>query len=245
MVSVNVRGLINFKKRQAIFNWLKRLKYDIVFLQETHSTSLVEKQWENEWGNKTFFSHGSNNSRGVCILFKSGLDFAVNESIVDRQGRYIFLKVMVGDRPYNLLNVYAPNKTNEQVAFFQHIDRLIQGKCEGDEILDNLVLGGDFNMALDPMKDKKGGLAGGRNRANDELHNMARIPRSPFITPGILTDHSAIDIGFKKQHDENRGRGYWKLNSRFVTNNEYVTNLKERLQDWKQKEFSDHVKKWE
>ena len=83
MMSLNVRGLSNFKKRKLIFSWCRK-KSDIIFLQETHSKFEVQNQWEREWGEVCFFSHGSNNARGVAILFRSGFD--INIDAVKKDG---------------------------------------------------------------------------------------------------------------------------------------------------------------
>ena len=37
LISLNVRGISNFKKRKMIFTWCRKKKADIIFLQETHS----------------------------------------------------------------------------------------------------------------------------------------------------------------------------------------------------------------
>ena len=42
LVSLNVRGLSNFRKRRAIFTWCRKQKADLIFLQETHSTKAGE-----------------------------------------------------------------------------------------------------------------------------------------------------------------------------------------------------------
>ena len=36
LISLNVRGLSNFKKRRMIYTWCKKRNTDIIFLQETH-----------------------------------------------------------------------------------------------------------------------------------------------------------------------------------------------------------------
>ena len=38
VISLNVRGIRNAKKRRALFHQFKKDKYDIVCLQETHLT---------------------------------------------------------------------------------------------------------------------------------------------------------------------------------------------------------------
>ena len=68
LISLNVRGLSNFKKRKSILSWCRKQKVDIIFLQETHSTVQNEKQWKAEWGGPIELAHGSSNARGVGIL---------------------------------------------------------------------------------------------------------------------------------------------------------------------------------
>ena len=55
-LSLNVRGINNFIKRQKLFTWSKA---DIIFIQETYSSEENEKQWINEWGGHITFSHGT------------------------------------------------------------------------------------------------------------------------------------------------------------------------------------------
>ena len=56
----NVRGLLDYGKRRKIFNWIKKhtSKEAIVLLQETHSTEIIEKQWE-----QFFFSNLANKKK--------------------------------------------------------------------------------------------------------------------------------------------------------------------------------------
>ena len=62
IVSLNARGVSNFKKRRTIFTCCGRKNADVIFLQETHSNKATEHQWQREWGGKMLFSHGSPNS---------------------------------------------------------------------------------------------------------------------------------------------------------------------------------------
>ena len=62
LLSLNVRGLVNFKKRRAIFTWSRKQKPDLIFLVvvETHTctTKNCESQWKKRMG---FFYY-------VCFL---------------------------------------------------------------------------------------------------------------------------------------------------------------------------------
>ena len=60
LLSLNVRGLHDSKKRREIFRWLKRFhngKNFIVFLQEQHSVENDIPYWEKEWGAKIILSN--------------------------------------------------------------------------------------------------------------------------------------------------------------------------------------------
>jgi exonuclease III len=57
LISLNVRGLSNFKKRKSILTWCRKHKVDIIFQQETHSTIEKEKQWKAEWGGPIELAH--------------------------------------------------------------------------------------------------------------------------------------------------------------------------------------------
>jgi len=70
LVSLNVRGLCSLNKRKAILMWLVKQKADIVFLQETYSSSEDENFWNTQWKGKMLFSHGSNHSKGTLVLIK-------------------------------------------------------------------------------------------------------------------------------------------------------------------------------
>ena len=140
LLSLNVKGLSNFKKRRTIFTWCRKRNSDIIFLQETHSTLSTQLNWKNEWGAELICSHGSSNSRGVTILIKKGLDCVI--------------KAAIQDKMYVLINNYAPNKDENIVKFFK--DLLTKLATENLDSEENIVIGGDFNCPLNPTLDKKG-----------------------------------------------------------------------------------------
>ena len=94
-ISLNVRGISNFRKRKTIFTWCRKQKADVIFLQETHSTKDNESMWKREWGAPLFCSHGANNVRGVAILIRNNFDCVVEETVVDTSSRFIILKVIL------------------------------------------------------------------------------------------------------------------------------------------------------
>ena len=77
LMTVNVRGIRDATKRGRVFEWCKTKKSSIVFLQETFSTVDIEDRWKSDWGGHGIFSHGTNHSKGVAVLFGADLDIQV------------------------------------------------------------------------------------------------------------------------------------------------------------------------
>jgi len=153
--SFNCRGLGNKRKRRAIFQWLKQYHQGVTFLQETHSIESLEKTWQNDWKGQIEFSHGCVNSRGVAILFPKNVDVQIDKKCTDSNGRILLLDCTIEDQNIVFINVYAPtkDKENEQIALLNFLHELLQ-----DYIDKNIIIGGDFNVCLDPTIDKKGGI---------------------------------------------------------------------------------------
>ena len=88
-ISLNVKGISNFKKRRTMFTWCRKRNADIPFLQETHSTLQTMLQWKNEWGAKLITSRRNSNSRqGVAIMMKNNLDCRIYHTVLDPMRRY-------------------------------------------------------------------------------------------------------------------------------------------------------------
>ena len=156
-VSLNVRGIRSFEKWKAVINWLHKSQADICFLQETYSTLEVVNMWKKQWKDDTFFSQGtcSCHSKGTMILVKEHLDFKLISSKIDSLGRYIFLEVDIQDSPFVFWNIYVPNKCAEQGAFFSKLSEELKDFVIDDD--KSFVIGGDFNVILDPDLDGRGG----------------------------------------------------------------------------------------
>ena len=135
LLSLNARGIRSFEKRKALFGWLMKDKADICFLQESYSTPEVEKIWKSQWKGELFFSHGTEHSKSVLILVKNSLEFELKTAKVDPNGRFIILEANVQDQSFLFVNLYAPNKTNEQSTFFEGILEELDNFCRAEEIV--------------------------------------------------------------------------------------------------------------
>ena len=75
-------------KRKTIFNYLKQKNFEIILLQETHSTVKAEKLWEMKGGNEIEWLHETNKSRTLTILLKSNLTYDLIKTYQDSHGSF-------------------------------------------------------------------------------------------------------------------------------------------------------------
>ena len=72
-ITSNVKGMQSYKKLKLMQRFKEKIKSTgVLFLQETHSNSKVERKWKEDFKSHVFFSHGKTNSCGVltAILWK-------------------------------------------------------------------------------------------------------------------------------------------------------------------------------
>ena len=172
LISINVRGLNNVKKRKMVFQYLEKANCDIAFLQETYSSSEEVNRWTQEWGGTGYFVHGSKHSSGVAILLRKNYGAEVINSILDKQGRYIVLNVKIGEINFNLVNVYSPNRESEKAKFLSGLMQVLDSNNITDS--DNNIIAGDWNVTLD-ARDKMGGAVFHKSKASVEIENMCEI----------------------------------------------------------------------
>ena len=273
VVSYNVNGLGNDRKRRKIFNYMKKHTSgkSIVFLQETHSTQKVEKLFEYQWRGKMLFSHGTSSSKGVCICFRYDLEYNISEFISDKNGRYIIARMEIQGKPYVLINCYAPNSEKGQVKIFKEIFQHLTNMDITPEY--KFICAGDWNIIFDATRDAFGGKAVLKRKAifqlksimsNYDLVDIWRV-RNPtlrqftwrrkaplqmsrldfFLISNDLqfgvdscenlcplsSDHSPVKLKLRTDLVDDRGRGYWKFNSSLLENNQFVFDMKNKINE--------------
>ena len=126
VISLNVRGIRDqAKKKEHLISYLKDQKASIYFLQETYSELKDETIWQNEWGGKMYFSHGSGHSKGTCILIDPSISYSVQNSFSDNSGRIVLITVNINGQKVSFCNIYAPNSPSEQLEFIQELNNCI------------------------------------------------------------------------------------------------------------------------
>lgn len=146
ILSANCQGLGGINKRRDVLNDLKRKKFDVFCLQDTHFTFQRQQNVKTIWRGKCFFSSFSSKSRGVAILFNENFVGTVSREKKDCGGNYLMLELTIRGKNFLLCSLYGPNK--DTPAFYEELQKNIEGfNCE------RVIICGDFNLVLNPELD--------------------------------------------------------------------------------------------
>lgn len=124
---------------------------DVVFLQETHfrgsSIPNLPQNIMNQWYHAV---SPIARARGVTIAFKKSCPWKTESLQSDPEGRFLFVKGTLHGVRYTFASIYAPNEgsVNFLVRTFRKLEEFREG-C--------LMVGGDFNLGLDPSMDTSTG----------------------------------------------------------------------------------------
>ena len=99
-----------------------------------------------------YFSHGSEHSKGVCILVNPKSTYLLSIVESDTQGRYLIAKLLIEKTAFFLINIYAPNDYREQEQFIKMLSENIAVKTDVSQV----IIAGDWNTTL-KQTDKYGG----------------------------------------------------------------------------------------
>ena len=137
----------NLIKRKALYHYFRDFHLDVVLLQETHTTKNTRKKWEQEWGGKWVVSYGTTSKLGTAILFNPKKGIEITSMHSDESGRFVICNVSIDETRFTIGNVYAPNDDTPDFykRFLNKIDQMAT---------DNVIIGGDFNLTLQPDLDR-------------------------------------------------------------------------------------------
>ena len=163
ILSVNVRGLLDDRKRRSIFDY-HRVNADLLICHETHSTPDVETVWCHEWGGGgALFSHGTTASRGVAIFYSKAFKHRISNVTRSIEGRYIICDLEMDGQFITLTAIYAPNQ--DCPGFFSDLAQMLKTRHA------HKVMIGDFNLTLNVELDRLNTYHN-NSRARDELENV-------------------------------------------------------------------------
>ena len=136
-LSWNVNGLGGPVKRSRVFSHIKDMKADIAFLQETHMRVCDQTRLRKPWVGQIFHSSFDSRSRGTAILLHKRLQFSLDHSILDPNGRYTIVVGKLLQTPVVMVCAYAP--IGDCPNFITTLFSLLP--CLDTH---HLILGGDF-----------------------------------------------------------------------------------------------------
>ena len=144
----NVNGASTHEKQKDIFDFLRRKKLDIVFLQETHCKTESEQFIRSIWGYNCFICGQSNARKGVAILFKNSFTYKIHNIYRDEEeGSFLVLDLTIFNERYTLANIYGPSE-GDKPEFFTKIFDLIENIGNRQ-----ILIAGDWNVILNPSLD--------------------------------------------------------------------------------------------
>ena len=118
-------------------------------LQECHILESELKLWKQDWGLGNIYCNPLNSrSCGQVILLKDKRDIVEHKIILE--GRIHILKIRIAGVVFSLINVYGPNKEIDRRHFLEKLQNVLISYDFGDY----LIIGGDFNIVQDNIKDK-------------------------------------------------------------------------------------------
>lgn len=101
ITSWNVRGLGKIVKLKQVSNRIKDLKSKIIFIQESHMTTDVQRP-SKKWPGQVFRASLNSQARGVAIHRHKLIPFQSIKVIKDPHGRYIIVQGNILSQKINL-----------------------------------------------------------------------------------------------------------------------------------------------
>jgi exonuclease III len=144
-ISINVQGLLGKLKKKDFFSYLRAKRFNIYFLQDTHFIDKKMKIIRSQWGFECNCSNFKSQSRGVAIMINKNFDFEVTSEESDTDDNLLILNCKIYSKTFSLFCIYGSNRDNPD--FYCQIQRIF------NNIDHYCILGGDYNLVLNPLID--------------------------------------------------------------------------------------------
>ncbi len=193
--SLNIRSLANDKKRRTVMRWLENNACKICFFQETFCQKNVE------CGANWTVKHNTTNSahsRGVAIAISNTIDFTIENQHTTDDARAILLNCNIEGTNATLCTLYAPsgNDIKPRTEFFKKMKHWINRHADYP---DNIILGGDFNCALND-----------NDRTNDNTdasrHDMSNLIKYLKLTDSWYLNNDKPQYTYTTTRTGNKSR---------------------------------------
>lgn len=151
IISYNVKGLNTPEKRTIILSELWRLKAQVAFIQETHfRQDRIPRLYNFRYPICYNSCSKGSKSKGVSIVLSKNIGWEEIAIKRDEEGRWLLVKGRCLGKLFTFATLYAPNRG--QAAFLEEFLDNLMDFSDGA-----LVVGGDWNLPLDPLMDTSQG----------------------------------------------------------------------------------------
>ena len=224
-------GLQNYNKLLAVKQFCRE---EIILLQETRGKN-NETLWKKYLGREGKFSFYEDNARGAAALIN--LDANIKNTFNDKQGRIAAITTTYKEKKLGIISVYAPNtdKSHEaQRAYVKHLMELERIIDMVKKDSDFIIVGGDFNLILDPKIDAEKSSATTHDILIEEIQDM--LSRCE-LTDAIRTLYPNKRLHTYAPGGENKKKVYRRLDHFYVSDNlaPFLDSV-----EFKYCHFSDH-----
>lgn len=173
-VSWNINGGNGPIKRAKCLDLLHRKKIQIAFIQETHLKPVDVHRFQNKHFKVLASSCVTNKTKGVLILVNRKLSLTLHNTGGDSEGRFCYAYLTLNNNKFCFASLYGPNDFDQTFFDYAKLELLQFGDTK-------LVLGGDFNLTVDPTLDK--------SHQSPQL----RIPPSLSYLHNFMSDLNIVD----------------------------------------------------
>ena len=119
--SLNINGGKIGQKRALISAAATLNGADVLFLQETHTQPADEIDWRLWWGGSCVFSHRTNVSAGVAVLFAPSSGAVLLSTVEVVKGRLLVVRANIDGTVFCFANVYSPTVGAGRVDLFARL----------------------------------------------------------------------------------------------------------------------------
>lgn len=146
IITLNVRGLKNARKRKMVYEFLLHYNFDVCLLKEVHlkdegDIDLFTEEWR---GGESAWSIGGVHGTGVGVLC-GNKSIRIKESYTLIQGRVMVVDVEKSGMQNRIINVYAHVDPKLRRELLLKMDTCFMTRK-------NILVGGDFNCTLEKEK---------------------------------------------------------------------------------------------
>ena len=134
----------------------------------------------SQWGFDCIVAGPDCGSKGVAILFRKKIGYKIHNILKDDERRYILIDMELFNKRLTLANVYVPSSGDHPEFFGKVIKEVVSMENE------LIVIGGDWNIALNPTID---------------TNQPSKVCRKKIIE--FMHDYVLVDI-YRTLHSDSR-----------------------------------------